>query len=153
MTDDPISQKAEQIPFEIRRAIDGLEGERQQAIVVTLIDEGPLSFSELNDELGGLHNQKLTNALKQLRQGALVRKRATDSMESQYDAYYEVSEYGERFVNCLLESLGSVDSSEPASPEYESVDHLRSGGEAVLVESYHRSPQDEPSRQQPRQSQ
>lgn len=150
MADESASRKAEQIPFEIRRAIDAFGGEREQAIVVTLIDEGPLSFSELNDELGGLHNQTLTNALKNLRRGALVRKRATDSMESRYDAYYEVSEYGERFVNCLLESLGSVDSFDQAPPEYESVDHLRSDGEAVLVESYHRESETDASQRQPR---
>lgn len=149
MSDELISQKAEQIPFEIRRAVEGFDGEREQAIVVTLIDEGPLSFSELQDELGDLHNQKLTNALKKLRQGALVRKRATDAMESKYDAYYEVSEYGERFVNCLLESLGSVDSFDEAAPEYESVDHLRSDGEAVLVESYRQGIQTDSSQPQP----
>lgn len=145
MADDPISRKAEQIPFEIRRAVEGFDGEREQAIVVTLLDEGPLSFSELNDELGGVHNQTLTNALKNLRQGALVRKRATGSMESKYDAYYEVSEYGERFVDCLLDSLGSVDSFDEAAPEYESVDHLRSDGEAILVESYRQGSQTDPS--------
>jgi DNA-binding HxlR family transcriptional regulator len=149
MTEQSVSQKAEQIPFEIRRAIEGFDSEREQAIVVTLIDEGPLSFSELQAELGDLHNQKLTNALKKLRQGALVRKRATDAMESKYDAYYEVSEYGERFVDCLLESLGSVDSFDEAAPEYESVDHLRRGGEAVLVESYRQSAQATSSQPQP----
>lgn len=134
---------AERMPLEIRAALDAFDTETKQAIVITLLDESTLAFSELKRQLSTeddqLHNQTLTNALRDLQRGGLINKRAPNEEDSEFDAYYEVSEYGERFVHCLLESLGSVDSFEKSKAEYTPVEHIHSqdGHEPVLMEAYH----------------
>lgn len=138
----PVTETAERIPTEIRAAISGFDNETTQAVVVTLIDEEALAFSEIQDHLSTdddeLHSQTLTNALRDLQRGELVNKRAATDDGNRISSYYEVTEYGERFVDCLLKSLGSVDSFEERA--YESVEHYRtqSQGESIRIEAYHR---------------
>ncbi|WP_424005598.1 winged helix-turn-helix transcriptional regulator (plasmid) [Haloarcula salina] len=144
-----IEKTAEKIPLEIRSAIAAFNNDTKQAIVITLIDEGALAFSELKDQLSSeedeIHNQTLSNSLRALQRGGLINKRATSVEEGPFDAYYEVSEYGERFVHCLLESLGSVDSFERADTEFAPVNHIQrqDGDGPVLVEEYHQTSRDE----------
>lgn len=141
------SEWAEMFPYEIRAAVDAFAGERQQALLATLLEEGPLSFSDLqravveSDSGDELHQYKLSQALDPLQEAGLVAKRANDgAVSDRFDAYYEVTEYGSRFVHCLLESLGSVDSFEPSEQAVEPLAHYRNDetGESPQIEQYRR---------------
>lgn len=135
------------IPPEIRRGVEAFSGETEQAVVVTLLDadEGKLAFSELQSALAPageeIHSQTLTNALDVLHRAGLVNKRADTAEGTRFGAYYEVSEYGERFVDGLLRSLGTVDATGPRS-DFEEVDHIHNTTDvddgSVYVESFHR---------------
>lgn len=141
-----VSERAELFPYEIRVAVDAFASERQQALVATLLEDGPLSFSELQHAMGGpedeeMHQYKLSQALDPLQEAGLVAKRSNDgTVSDRYDAYYEVTEYGSRFVHCLLESLGSVDSFEPSEQAVEPLTHYRNEetGESPQIELYRR---------------
>lgn len=139
MATHSVQTTANKLPFEIRHAISAFNNETQQAIVITLLNEGSLRFSELRDFLSDedkqLHNQTLTNALDDLQEAGLVNKRVADADTDELISYYEVTEYGERFVDRLLETLGSVDSFDQRKSRYESVDNLHQGdGSTVTVE-------------------
>lgn len=113
MTTTTIDQRySGKFPEEISKAIDGLSGEAERAVVIVLFDEGDMAFSELQEELGEgeeLHQETLSNALSDLKTGGLIRKRILeDEEESPFSSYYSLSEYGERFVHSLFDSLGSL---------------------------------------------
>lgn len=134
-----VQNTANKLPFEIRDAISAFDKDTRQAIVITLLNEGSMRFSELQAELSDgtetLHNQTLTNALEKLQRGGLINKKVADTEDKELKSYYEVSEYGERFVDCLLNSLGSVDDFEPQQPQYQRVENIhQSDGEPIAIE-------------------
>jgi len=142
-----VAERAEMFPYEIRVAVDAFAGERQQALVATLLEEGPLSFSELQSAMGGpeegeeMHQYTLSQALDPLQEAGLVAKRSNDgTVSDRYDAYYEITEYGSRFAHCLLESLGSVDSFEWSEQAVEPLTHYRNEetGKSPQIEQYRR---------------
>lgn len=102
--EDVVDQLANRFPQEIRRAVEGIDGDTQYAILVALFDEGRLSFSELQEYLD-VHQQTLSNALQKLQQGALISRRNQSDLNSRYESYYIVSDYGEQFVEYLFRSL------------------------------------------------
>ena len=131
---------ARKLPFEIRDAVSAFDNDTRQAIMIALLNEGPLRFSELRDHLSDddeqLHNQTLTNALEALQDGGLVNKRVANSDDERIQSYYEVSEYGERFVDHLLDTLGSVDDFDRRQPQYEPVENIQHGdGGSVVIEA------------------
>lgn len=147
MPDEIVESRAKIFPTEIREAVGAFENDNSQAIIATLLEEGPQSFSQLRDDLG-VHQQTLTNSLNSLRDSGLIRKRLADSDEGEYESYYEVSEFGSRFVDCLLNSLGSVDSFQQ-DPPFRPVDNYQDPetGDEPIVEQYHikESELDEPT--------
>lgn len=122
---ESIREYSEKFPWEIRDAIEGIEGETEQAVMALLMNEEPLAFTEiqekLSDEEKELHQQTLSNALSNLTSGGLIRKKikdinpGEDHPETSFSSYYSVSEYGDRFVHSLFDSLGSVDGSSGGS--------------------------------------
>lgn len=97
---------ADRIPAEIKRAIAGIDGEKQYAIVVLLIKEDRLSFTEIKEELD-LHQQQLSNSLDKLQDGSLVIRREVGNMDDRYQAIYQVTKYGKRFLDKLYATLES----------------------------------------------
>ncbi|WP_436348821.1 hypothetical protein [Natronorubrum sp. FCH18a] len=138
---DPVEQRVKLIPFEIRDAISAFDGENEQAIIVTIAD-GKLAFTELEEELD-LHSQQLTNAIDNLLDGGLIRKRSTDDPSSQYAAHYEITEYGERFLDCLLRTLGTVDSGRRTEARLQEIGHIHNTDTDTPVELEEYTPQDE----------
>lgn len=109
-----VKEYSEEFPFEIRAGIEGIDGETEQAIMVLLMNEGALAFSEIKEMLSDsdedLHPTTLSNALESLKDGGLINKRVDEAdPESGLSSYYSVSEYGHRFVNSLFDSLGRAD--------------------------------------------
>ncbi|WP_155118380.1 hypothetical protein [Halorubrum sp. BV1] len=112
MTTTAIQRYSEKFPEEISKAIDGLGGDTERAVVIVLFNQGDLAFTELREELGDdepLHPETLSNALSNLKSGGLIRKRALENGEEDpFSSYYTLSEYGERFIYSLFDSLGSL---------------------------------------------
>jgi DNA-binding HxlR family transcriptional regulator len=147
-----VKEYSNRFPWEIQSAINGIDGDTERAIIALLFDENKLPFTELQEELGDeepLHPQTLSNSLSKLRKGGLIEKRILDSdlddehPEDTFSSYYEISEYGERFVEALFASLGDVHGSRgisreviavPQNESYEAVNEIRSEMENELAQ-------------------
>lgn len=113
MTTSTVDQGyVQKFPEELSKAVDGLGGDAERAVVIALFNEGNMAFSELQNELGEgekLHQEKLSTALSSLKRGGLIRKKILeDENKTPFSSYYSLSEYGERFIYSLFESLGSL---------------------------------------------
>lgn len=131
VSETPVERHASRVPKELKRAIDGIDGENQFAIVVKLIDDGALSFSELKSDLD-IHQQSLSNALQSLQKGGIVTRRNNGDLGDRYDSLYTMSIFGERFIDQLFESLGKPKSGIRSFNEFVSEDHIN----GMLFESY-----------------
>jgi DNA-binding HxlR family transcriptional regulator len=146
-----VKEYSNRFPWEIQSAIDGIDGDTERAVIALLFDEDKLSFTEIQEELGDedpLHPQTLSNSLSKLKKGGLIEKRILDSdlddehPEEIFSSYYEISEYGERFVEALFASLGDVHGSSgintkviavPQNQSYEAATEVRTELEEELI--------------------
>lgn len=104
---DPVSRFADEFPNEIKRAVDGLNGDVQYAIAYLLIEHGAHSFTQLRHELG-VHQQTLSNALNKMQRGSIVTKFEHHN-EDEFSSYYSMTNYGRQFIDALFDSLGQGD--------------------------------------------
>lgn len=104
--DEEVWKYSKEIPDEIKRAVEGIDGEIQYAILVLLIEEGGAPFSKIEDELN-IHQQTLSTRLKKLGKGALITRRERGGLDDRYEANYEITEFGRRFLNHLLATLNT----------------------------------------------
>jgi len=94
----------EQIPEEIRDAIEGLDNEWRQKIFVSLLKYGELSFSELEKKtsLGkadlSFHMKKLVNAM-------LIEHYYRHEIGNDRFSFYSITPFGHNFVTALIQSL------------------------------------------------
>lgn len=100
----PVREHAREVPGNIRRAVEGLAGDRQFGIIVYLIKEDGQSFSELSNELD-MHQQSLSDALNKLQDGGLIIRIDTQNTESNFDTRYEVTQYGKRLLDELFDAI------------------------------------------------
>lgn len=111
MTTSDVQEGIDEFPREISTAVDGMAGEAERAVLTLLFNEGGKAFTELQERIGDgddLHQQTLTDALDSLKAGGLIRKRVAD-VDEELSAYYTMSTFGERFIDALFNSLGTVD--------------------------------------------
>jgi len=122
-----LEEIAHRFPRRIRKAISGIDGDTQYAIIITLFDQDSLSFSELQEELD-IHQQTLTNALNDLQKGALISRRNSRELNDEFSSYYSISRYGRKFIKCLFKSLEPSDFERRLSIEFvedESISGMR----------------------------
>lgn len=93
----------EMVPGDIRRAVNGLAGDNQFAVLALLLKEQGASFSEIKSKLE-LHQQSVSNALDSLQSGGIIKKREAVDNQS-YSTNYEVTEFGHRLTNSLLDTV------------------------------------------------
>lgn len=112
MTTESIRELSNRFPVEIVAALDGVRNATNRAIFVLLFDEDRLAFTELQKKLGDddkLHPTTLNQALDEMQKAGLIRQRLIEDSEEPFSSYYEVTEYGERLINVLFQSLGEVE--------------------------------------------
>ena len=95
----------EKVPKEARLANESLSGQNEirWAVVIALIEEGALPFSELESVLE-IHQQKLTNALEALQVGGVVQKRTIEETGGKYSGYYDLTEFGKKILDGFYEA-------------------------------------------------
>ncbi len=106
----PIERYANEIPVELKKGINGLDHKVRQAILVLLIHNHSLSFTELA-KLLGLSKGALSHHLGKLQNSALVRNYSKSDFVGPYDSYYSLSKFGESLVDSLTRSV------QPSSPK------------------------------------
>lgn len=117
-----VKELASKIPTEIRRAVRGVNGDLQYAIVVLLSGHDGMAFSELKSALD-THQQTLSNALDDLQNASIIRKHEKDLSE-RYAADYRLTSFGEQFFVKLFESLGSGEGELVVEDHYIEADNI-----------------------------
>jgi DNA-binding HxlR family transcriptional regulator len=92
---------ANEIPKEVRSVIKGLNNETRLAIIVVLMKNGKMTFSELKESLA-LNSSSLSNHLSILQDGGLVNN-VLEWKENSY-SYYTPTD----IANRVLESLFNI---------------------------------------------
>ncbi|WP_168215864.1 winged helix-turn-helix domain-containing protein [Halorussus ruber] len=100
----PVEKYSGRIPDEIKRAIDAINGDVQYAIVVLLIKEEGLAFTQLQEELD-VHQNTLSRNLDRLMDGGLLDREEFGEHSEKYKAKYTITSFGKRFIDHLFESI------------------------------------------------
>lgn len=99
-----ISEYAQEIPEEIRRAIRGLDSDYRAAIFVALYKHGELSFSDLRKKLR-IDKANLYYHLRKLTETALVEHFFKRALGDERYSFYSVTQFGQNFIETLGEFL------------------------------------------------
>ena len=107
-------------------ANDSLSGQNEirWGVVMALIEEGALPFSELESVLE-IHQQKLTNALEALQVGGVVRKRPVEETGGKYSGYYDLTEFGKKILDGFYKATEPKFESPNTQPEMSNVRNFR----------------------------
>jgi len=98
------NQTLDVFPDEIRMVIKALSHEIRQAIMIQLMKNGELSFSELHKRLN-ISKVKLNNHLKNLFSSGLIDHYYKHELGDPRYSYYSLSKLGKRIINNLIKSF------------------------------------------------
>jgi len=99
---EDLDQYNKEIPGDLRRALNALSDSKTRGLVVLLLKEGELSFTQIK-ELTETHQQTLTDGLNKLQNGGIiVRDEVVDS--DNYYAKYRPTSFGKRILDGLFEA-------------------------------------------------
>lgn len=136
-----LAQYNKEIPGDLRRALDALSDNKARGLVVLLLDEGELSFTEIKQKTG-IHQQTLTDLLDKLQNGGITVRDET-VVGDDYHAKYRTTSFGRRILDGLFEAyLPSIaEKRAPTATKSEVYDQGRADKVYTDVEIYTR---DEP---------
>jgi len=102
-----IKEYADELPFELRRAVDALNDDIRLAIFFVLFKYGELSFSQIIKELDipQEYSSKLTYHLKKLQKGALIKNEYVKKENTGVYSFYDITEFGEELVMSLINTI------------------------------------------------
>jgi DNA-binding transcriptional ArsR family regulator len=95
----------EDFPEEIIRPIKALNDENRRRIVLALSKKCEFSYSEIKDQFK-IKKGTLTHHLHELVSAGLIRNFTKTLPDSRHTSYYELTDFGLRFIdglNCILE--------------------------------------------------
>lgn len=100
----PVDKYASEIPAELSKGINGLNHMIRRAILVLLVHNDSLSFTELAGLLN-LSKGKLAHHLDVLQRTGLVRNFSKADFAGPYDSYYSLSKFGESLFESLAKAV------------------------------------------------
>lgn len=103
-----IEKYLEEVPEDVIEAISSLSDNTRLAIVVALLKHGELTFSQLMDKME-LTSSTLSHHLKILQNSSMVVNSYKKKADSEEYSFYDLTEYGEKFMRNLY---GILDISE-----------------------------------------
>jgi len=98
-----IEEQISEIPSQLRRAIKALSEDARLAVVVVLLKNGEMTFSELSRVLN-MSSSNLTHHLKKLIQAALIENFFQRKEDSDEYSFYRATLLAEDFTKNLLKS-------------------------------------------------
>jgi len=92
------------LPIEVRNAIKTLQDDTRIEILLTLSENGEMSFSPIGHSMG-LSSSGLTYHLQPLKESALIENffKKVENVDSH--SFYRVTEFGERLIDSLFRIL------------------------------------------------
>lgn len=102
-----IEEYANEMPLELRKAIDALNDNFRLAIFFVLFRYGELPFSQIMDELEipPEHSSKLTYHIKKLEKGALVKNEYVKKEGIDSYSFYDITNFGEDILKGLMGTI------------------------------------------------
>lgn len=102
-----IKEYADELPIELRRAVDALNDDIRLAIFFVLFKYGELSFSQIIKELDipQEYSSKLTYHLKKLQKGALIKNEYVKKENTGIYSFYGITEFGEELLMSLINTI------------------------------------------------
>ncbi|MDD4213143.1 MAG: helix-turn-helix domain-containing protein [Bacilli bacterium] len=109
-----IKAYADEMPTELRRAIDALNNDIGMAAFFVLFKYGEMSFSQIMSELDipPNYSSKLTYHIKKLQKSALVKNEYIRKENVGVYSFYDITEFGEGFINNLMNAIRAPQSSD-----------------------------------------
>jgi DNA-binding HxlR family transcriptional regulator len=106
-TNKKIEEYANEMPLELRRAIEALNDDFRLAIFFVLLKNGDLSFTQMMNELELPRKDSsiLSHHLKILEKGALVKNEYAKKEGVDSHSFYDLTEFGEDILNGLMDTL------------------------------------------------
>ncbi|MCZ7357249.1 MAG: winged helix-turn-helix domain-containing protein [Candidatus Methanoperedens sp.] len=106
-TNKKIEEYANEMPLELRRAINALNDNLRLAIFFILLKYGELPFSQIMTELEipPEYSSKLTYHLKILEKGAFIKNEYTRKEGIDSYSFYDLTEFGEDIIKGLMDTL------------------------------------------------
>jgi len=98
-----IEEQISEIPSQLRRAIKALSEDARLAVVLVLLKNGEMTFSELSRVLN-MSSSNLTHHLKKLIQAALIENFFQRKEDSDEYSFYRATLLAEDFTKNLLKS-------------------------------------------------
>lgn len=102
-----IEEQISEIPSQLRRAIKALSEDARLAIVIILLKNGEMTFSELS-RLLNISSSNLTHHLKKLIQAALIENFFQRKEDSEEYSFYRATLLAEDFTRNMLRSQQAV---------------------------------------------
>lgn len=106
-TNTRIKKHAEEMPIELRRAIETLSDEVRLGIFFILFKYGEMSFSQIRQELEIPTNNSgyLSYHLRKLENSALIKNDYSKKTGIANYSFYDVTEFGEKFIDGVMKSI------------------------------------------------
>ncbi len=113
-----IEEYANEMPSELRRAIEALNDDFRLAIFFALLKNGDLSFSQIMTELEIPRKDSsiLSHHLKILEKGAIIKNDYAKKEDVDSHSFYDLTEFGEDILNSLMDTLAAPQTGEPIEP-------------------------------------
>ena len=104
---EKIKEYANEMPYELRRAMDALDDDIRLAIFFVLLKYGELPFSQIMKELEipSEYSSKLTYHIKKLQKGALIKNEYVKKEGIDSYSFYDITEFGEGLLNNLIDTI------------------------------------------------
>ena len=93
-----------QFPYELSKAVEGLNNEYRQEILLSLNEVEKLSFSEIRKKVG-ISRPLLANHLKKLSQTLLVEHFYEHEVGNEIFSYYRISPFGKILLENMIGTL------------------------------------------------
>lgn len=102
-----IEEYANEMPLELRKAIEALNDDLRLAIFFALFKYGELPFSQIMSELEipPEHSSKLTYHIKKLEKGALVKNEYIKKEGIDSYSFYDITNFGEDILKSLINTI------------------------------------------------
>ena len=102
-----IKEYANEMPLELRRAIEAINDDFRLAVFFVLLKHGEMSFSQIMAELEIPRKDSsiLSHHLKILEKGALIKNEFAKKEGTDSHSFYNLTDFGEDVLNGLMNTL------------------------------------------------
>lgn len=106
-TNTKIKEYADELPSELKRAVDALNDDLRQAVFFVLLKNGELSFTQIMTELEIPRKDSsiLSHHLKILEKGALIKNKYAKKEGLDSHSFYDLTDFGEDILDGLMDTI------------------------------------------------